>query len=185
MARFPLRSTPSITSAAVELNLKFVVIRSMNRYHLYISASQAEGVRCADLGTGSSRPNSRTLHELLQEFAGAVVDELATFIEELVGMADIGFRAAARSARSETQRLPEMMIGAEAPIAPGVPLTTAPGLRSWTLLPYGLEPTSSAFLRTVGTDRLYSNQHAHIHRLIHGILSYDISARSESGSLHS
>jgi hypothetical protein len=28
MARFPLRSTPSITSAAVELNLKFVVIRS-------------------------------------------------------------------------------------------------------------------------------------------------------------
>src|ERR1700681_4386137 len=34
MARFPLRSTPSITSAAVELKLKFVVIRSMNQYHL-------------------------------------------------------------------------------------------------------------------------------------------------------
>src|ERR1700754_971872 len=60
MACFPLRSTPSITSAAVELDLKFVVIRSMDRYHLYIGASQTEGVRCADLRTGSSRPNSRT-----------------------------------------------------------------------------------------------------------------------------
>jgi hypothetical protein len=32
MARFPLRSTSSITSAAVELNPKFVVIRSMSGF---------------------------------------------------------------------------------------------------------------------------------------------------------
>jgi hypothetical protein len=37
-------------------------------------------------------PIRKCLHERLQEFAGAVADEIAVFIEELVGMADIGFR---------------------------------------------------------------------------------------------
>lgn len=41
-------------------------------------------------------------------------------------------------------------------IAASVPLTTAPGLRSQTLLASSLEPTSSAFLRTAGAERLYS-----------------------------
>src|SRR5258708_35651413 len=58
MARFPLRSTPSITAAAVELHPKFVVIRSMNRYHLYSRASRADGVRCTD-----DRAN---IHRLIQ-----------------------------------------------------------------------------------------------------------------------
>jgi hypothetical protein len=43
------------------------------------------------LGPDRLDPIRERLHELLQELAGAVVDELATFIEELVGMADIGF----------------------------------------------------------------------------------------------
>jgi hypothetical protein len=32
---------------------------------------------------------SAPIRELLQEFAGTIVDELAMFIEELVGMADL------------------------------------------------------------------------------------------------
>lgn len=36
-------------------------------------------------------PIRERLHELLQEFAGAVADELAMFVEELVGMPDMGF----------------------------------------------------------------------------------------------
>jgi len=35
------------------------------------------------------------LHELLQEFAGAIAAELAMFIDKLVDTADGGFRAAA------------------------------------------------------------------------------------------
>ncbi len=36
-------------------------------------------------------PTRERLHELLQKFVGAVVDELVMFIEELVGIADISF----------------------------------------------------------------------------------------------
>ena len=43
------------------------------------------------LGPDRLDPICERLHELLLEFAGTVVDELASFIEELVGMADIGF----------------------------------------------------------------------------------------------
>ena len=43
------------------------------------------------LGPARLDPIRKRLHELPREFAGAVVDELATFIEELVGMTDIGF----------------------------------------------------------------------------------------------
>jgi hypothetical protein len=46
------------------------------------------------LGPDRLDPIRECLHELLQEFAGAVADELAMFIEEL---------AAAWSARSETR----------------------------------------------------------------------------------
>jgi 4-amino-4-deoxy-L-arabinose transferase-like glycosyltransferase len=40
--------------------------------------------------------------------------------------------------------------------APGDTLTTAAGLRTQALLPYGREPTSMAFLSAPGTERLYS-----------------------------
>ena len=42
------------------------------------------------------------------------------------------------------------------PRAPGEQLTTAAGFFAHTLRPYGREPTSIAFLRTLGTERLYS-----------------------------
>src|SRR5882757_8789241 len=114
VARFPLRSTPSITSAAVELNPKFVVICSMNRYHLK-SVRAAGGVRCADLGTVRLDPTRKRLHEVLQEFAGAIADELAVLIEELVGTTDIGFGLLHGRHVQKHERLPEMMIGAEGP----------------------------------------------------------------------
>jgi hypothetical protein len=62
-------------------------------------------------------PIRECLHELLQEFAGAVADELelAMFIEEFVGMADIGFGLLRGRHIQKHKRLPEMMIGAEGP----------------------------------------------------------------------
>src|SRR5205823_4019975 len=41
-------------------------------------------------------------------------------------------------------------------MAPGDTLITAPGLPPHTLLPYGRDPTSIAFFRLPGTERLYS-----------------------------
>src|SRR5713101_1967819 len=60
-------------------------------------------------------PIRERLHELLQEFAGTIVDELAMFIEELVGMADIGFGLLHGRHVQEHERLPQMMIGTEGP----------------------------------------------------------------------
>src|SRR5260370_41289170 len=60
-------------------------------------------------------PIRERLHELLQEFAGAIADELAMFIEELVGIADIGFGLLHGRHVQKHERLPEMMIGAEGP----------------------------------------------------------------------
>ena len=60
-------------------------------------------------------PIRKRLHELLQEFAGAVVYEPAMFIEELVDMADIGFGLLHGRHVQKHQRLPQMMIGAEGP----------------------------------------------------------------------
>src|SRR6267378_2314278 len=60
-------------------------------------------------------PFRERLHELLQEFAGTIVDELAMFIEELVGMADIGFGLLHGRHVQKHERLPQMMIGAEGP----------------------------------------------------------------------
>src|SRR3984893_7119588 len=60
-------------------------------------------------------PIRERLHEVLQEFAEAVADELAMFIEELVGMADIGFGLLHGRHVKKHERLPEMMIGAEGP----------------------------------------------------------------------
>jgi hypothetical protein len=51
--------------------------------------------------------------ELLQEFAGAVADELAVLIEELVGMTDIGFGLLHGRHVQKHERLPQMIIGAE------------------------------------------------------------------------
>src|SRR6266849_951944 len=60
-------------------------------------------------------PIRERLHELLQEFAGAVADELAMLIEQLVGMAEIGFGLLHGRHVQKHQRLPQMMIGAEGP----------------------------------------------------------------------
>src|SRR3984893_6821752 len=60
-------------------------------------------------------PIRERLHELLQEFPGAVADELAMFIEELVGMADIGFGLLHGRHVQKHERLPQMMIGTEGP----------------------------------------------------------------------
>jgi hypothetical protein len=98
-------------------------------------------------------PICERLHELQQEFAGAVADELAVLIEEPVGMTDIGFGLLHGRHVQKHERLRQRLL---APIAPGEPLTIAPGLWSQTLLPCGLKPTSRAFFRTAGTDRLYS-----------------------------
>jgi hypothetical protein len=43
------------------------------------------------LGPDRLDPICKRLHEFLQEFSGTIVDELAVFIEELVGTTDIGF----------------------------------------------------------------------------------------------
>ncbi len=58
-------------------------------------------------------PFRERLHELLQEFSGTIVDELAMFIEELVGMADIGFGLLHGRHVQKHERLPQMMIGTE------------------------------------------------------------------------
>ena len=74
------------------------------------------GRRCsAPLVLRSDRldPIRKRLHEVLQEFAGAIADELALLIEELVGMADIGFGLLHGRHVQKHERLPEMMIGAE------------------------------------------------------------------------
>jgi hypothetical protein len=42
------------------------------------------------------------------------------------------------------------------PIAPGETLTMALGFFDQMLLPYGREPTSTAFLSRPGTERFYS-----------------------------
>ena len=118
---------------------------------LRLKASDALALRSDRLD-----PIRERQHELLQEFAVAIADELAVLIEELVGMADIGFGLLHGRHVQKHERLPQMMIAPKAPIALGEQLTIAPGLRSQTLLPYGLEPTSSAFLRTAGIERLYS-----------------------------
>jgi len=55
------------------------------------------------------------------------------FIEELVGMADIGFGLLHGRHVQKHERLPEMILAPKAPIALGEPLTIAPGLRSQTL----------------------------------------------------
>src|ERR1700688_4535037 len=60
-------------------------------------------------------PLRERLHELVQKFAGAIADELAMFIEELVGMADVGFGLLHGRHVQKHERLPEMMIGAEGP----------------------------------------------------------------------
>ena len=65
------------------------------------------------LGPDGLDPIRERLHELLQEFSGAIADELAMFIEELVDMADIGFGLLHGRYIQKYQRLPEMMIGAE------------------------------------------------------------------------
>src|SRR5229473_2541806 len=65
--------------------------------------------------SGRLDPIRKRLHDLLQEFAGAFADELAMFIEELVNMAEIGFGLLHGRHVQKHQRLPEMMIGAEAP----------------------------------------------------------------------
>ena len=49
-----------------------------------------------------------------------------------------------------------MVVGAERADRPGETLITAQGLPVQTLLPYGREPTSIAFLSTPGTERLNS-----------------------------
>src|ERR1700704_2356673 len=60
-------------------------------------------------------PICERLHELLQEFSGTVVDELALLIEQLIGMADIGFGLLHGRHVQKHQRLPQMMIGTEGP----------------------------------------------------------------------
>src|SRR5882757_5985372 len=67
------------------------------------------------LRSGRPDPIRERLHEILQECVGAVVDELAMFIEELVGMADIGFGLLHGRHVQKHERLPQMMIGAEGP----------------------------------------------------------------------
>src|SRR6266700_7657655 len=60
-------------------------------------------------------PIRERLHELLQEFAGAVADHLAMLVEELVGMADISFGLLHGGHVQKHERLPQMMVGAESP----------------------------------------------------------------------
>ena len=65
-------------------------------------------------GSDSLDPLRERLHELLQEFASAVADELAMLVEQLVDMAEIGLRLLQGWHVQKHERLPEMMIGAEA-----------------------------------------------------------------------
>src|ERR1700692_1658843 len=58
-------------------------------------------------------PVCERLHERLQEFAGAVAGDLALFIEQLVGVANIRFRLLHGRDVEKHERLPQMMIGAE------------------------------------------------------------------------
>src|ERR1700754_4162048 len=60
-------------------------------------------------------PIRERLHELLQEFAGAVAGELAMFIKELVDAAEISFGLLHGRHVQKNERLPQMMIGAEGP----------------------------------------------------------------------
>ena len=67
------------------------------------------------LGPDCLDPIRERLHELLQEFSGAVADELAVFTEQLVDMADICFGLMHGRYVQKHERLPQMMIGADGP----------------------------------------------------------------------
>src|SRR4051812_7912544 len=81
----------------------------------YAAGSFAFGIHPLAFRSCRLDPIRERLHELLQEFAGAVADELAMFIEELVGMADISFGLLHRRHVQKHERLPQMMVGAESP----------------------------------------------------------------------
>jgi hypothetical protein len=58
----------------------------MNRYHLTLVRAKLVASDALTLGPDRLDPIRKRLHELLQEFAGAVADELAMIVEQLVGM---------------------------------------------------------------------------------------------------
>ena len=74
-----------------------------------------EGSDALALRSDRLGPIRKRLHERLQEFTGAFADELALLIEQLVGMAEIGFGLLHGRHVQKHQRLPEMMVGAEGP----------------------------------------------------------------------
>src|SRR3984893_16715595 len=87
-------------------------------FELYPAASicgQSLSPLALALRPGRLDPIRERLHELLQEFAATIVDELAMFIEQLVGIADIGFGLLHGRHVQEHQRLPQMIIGTEGP----------------------------------------------------------------------
>jgi hypothetical protein len=90
----------------------------MIRYHLTAVRAKLKASDALTLGPDRLDSIRKRLHELLQEFAGAIADELAMFIEELVDMADIGFGLLHGRHVQKHERLPEMMIGAESPYRP-------------------------------------------------------------------
>src|ERR1700761_8227408 len=60
-------------------------------------------------------PVRKRLHDPPQECAGAVTDQRAMFVKQLVDMTDIGFRLLHSRHVEEHERLSQMMIGAESP----------------------------------------------------------------------
>src|SRR6266567_7292573 len=149
-------SWPMPIAAPVTTATRFLCIS--NRNLLYPDAAPARACRKpSDARSDRLDPIRERLHELLEEFAGAVVDELTMFIEELVGMADIGFGLLHGRHVQKHERLPEMMIGTE---GPDRARRTADD-RSRLAVPDAASirpgPTSRAFLRPAGTARLYSD----------------------------
>src|ERR1700693_6434656 len=82
---------------------------------VWLRAIAAKASDALTLRSNLLAPIRERLHKLLQKFAGAVADELTMFIEELVGMADIGFGLLHGRHVQKHERLPEMVIGAEGP----------------------------------------------------------------------
>jgi hypothetical protein len=93
----------------VRLNRRPIIVRDP----LHASRPRSKTSDASASGSSPLRPIRERLHELLQEFAGTIVDELALFIEQLVGMSDIGLGLLQDRHIQKHQRLPQMMIGAE------------------------------------------------------------------------
>ena len=100
-------------------------------------------------------PLGKRHHELRDELPGFLVLKLTLGVEQLCGTSDIGLGLLHDGHVEKNEGLAERVIGTEGAKLIGRDADNRGG-PSNTLLPWGREPTSMAFFRPPGTERLYS-----------------------------